>query len=45
MDKWKAQRVSTEEEVATAVKFCVMEAPLAMTGTILDVNGASYLRS
>ncbi len=38
-------RVSTAEEVALAVKFCVLAAPLAMTGSILDVNGASYLRS
>jgi NAD(P)-dependent dehydrogenase (short-subunit alcohol dehydrogenase family) len=38
-------RVSTADEVARAVKFCVLEAPVAMTGSILDVNGASYLRS
>jgi len=38
-------RVSTAAEVAAAVKFCVLDAPMAMTGSILDVNGASYLRS
>jgi len=38
-------RVSTAAEVAAAVAFCLLEAPEAMTGAILDVNGASYLRS
>ncbi|HRX52820.1 MAG TPA: SDR family oxidoreductase [Candidatus Krumholzibacteria bacterium] len=38
-------RVSTADEVAAAVRFCLLEAPEAMTGAILDVNGASYLRS
>lgn len=38
-------RVATPEEVAQAVTFCVLDAPASMTGAILDVNGASYLRS
>lgn len=38
-------RVSTADEVAGVVRFCLLEAPEAMTGAILDVNGASYLRS
>ncbi len=38
-------RLSTADEVAAAVRFCLLEAPEAMTGAILDVNGASYLRS
>lgn len=38
-------RVATPEEVAQVVTFCVLEAPPAMTGAILDVNGASYLRT
>jgi len=38
-------RVATPEEVAQAVTFCVLDAPPSMTGAILDVNGASYLRS
>jgi NAD(P)-dependent dehydrogenase (short-subunit alcohol dehydrogenase family) len=38
-------RVATPEEVAQVVTFCVLAAPPAMTGAILDVNGASYLRS
>ena len=38
-------RVATPEEVAQVVAFCALDAPAAMTGAILDVNGASYLRS
>jgi len=37
-------RVATPGEVAQVVSFCVLEAPASMTGAILDVNGASYLR-
>jgi 3-oxoacyl-[acyl-carrier protein] reductase len=37
-------RVATPEEVAQVVAFCVFEAPASLTGAILDVNGASYLR-
>jgi NAD(P)-dependent dehydrogenase (short-subunit alcohol dehydrogenase family) len=37
-------RVATPEEVATIVTFCVLEAPASLTGAVLDVNGASYLR-
>jgi 3-oxoacyl-[acyl-carrier protein] reductase len=25
--------------------FCALDAPAAMTGSIIDVNGASYLRT
>jgi NAD(P)-dependent dehydrogenase (short-subunit alcohol dehydrogenase family) len=38
-------RVATPEEVAQVVAYCVLDAPESMTGAILDVNGASYLRS
>jgi 3-oxoacyl-[acyl-carrier protein] reductase len=38
-------RVATPDEVAQVVTFCVLDAPPSMTGSILDVNGASYLRS
>jgi 3-oxoacyl-[acyl-carrier protein] reductase len=38
-------RVATPDEVAQVVAFCVLEAPASLTGAILDVNGASYLRS
>ncbi len=38
-------RVTQAAEVARAVVFCALDAPAAMTGAILDVNGASYLRT
>ena len=38
-------RVATPEEVAQVVGYCALDAPASMTGTILDVNGASYLRT
>jgi NAD(P)-dependent dehydrogenase (short-subunit alcohol dehydrogenase family) len=37
-------RVTTPAEVAQAAVFCALEAPPAMTGGIVDLNGASYLR-
>jgi NAD(P)-dependent dehydrogenase (short-subunit alcohol dehydrogenase family) len=37
-------RVATPEEVAEVVAFCALNAPASMTGAVLDVNGASYLR-
>ncbi len=38
-------RVATPEEVAQVVSYCALEAPVSMTGAIVDVNGASYLRT
>jgi 3-oxoacyl-[acyl-carrier protein] reductase len=38
-------RVATPEEVADVVAYCALDAPASLTGAILDVNGASYLRS
>lgn len=38
-------RVASPEEVAQAVTYCALDAPESMTGAILDLNGASYLRS
>jgi NAD(P)-dependent dehydrogenase (short-subunit alcohol dehydrogenase family) len=38
-------RVADPEEVARTVAFLASEAPDFMTGAIVDVNGASYLRS
>jgi NAD(P)-dependent dehydrogenase (short-subunit alcohol dehydrogenase family) len=38
-------RVATPEEVAYAVLFLASEGAQFMTGAILDVNGASYLRT
>jgi NAD(P)-dependent dehydrogenase (short-subunit alcohol dehydrogenase family) len=38
-------RVASPEEIAQAAAFCGLDAPAAMTGSIIDVNGASYLRT
>ena len=38
-------RAATPEEVAEVVTWCSLDAPASLTGAILDVNGASYLRS
>jgi len=38
-------RVNRADEVADAVAYCALEAPAAMTGGVIDVNGASYLRT
>ena len=38
-------RIAAPEEVARTVVFLASEAPDFMTGAIVDVNGASYLRS
>jgi NAD(P)-dependent dehydrogenase (short-subunit alcohol dehydrogenase family) len=38
-------RVARPEEVAYAVLFLASEEAAFMTGTIVDVNGASYLRT
>ncbi|MGN6453482.1 MAG: SDR family oxidoreductase, partial [Steroidobacteraceae bacterium] len=38
-------RVATAEEVAAVVSYCALDAPASMTGAVLDVNGASYLRT
>lgn len=37
-------RVAMPDEVATMARFCALEAPASMTGAVLDVNGASYVR-
>ncbi|MBB4153746.1 NAD(P)-dependent dehydrogenase (short-subunit alcohol dehydrogenase family) [Sphingomonas jinjuensis] len=37
-------RVASPEEVATTVRFLTLEAPPSMTGAVIDVNGASYVR-
>ncbi len=37
-------RVASPEEVAAIARFCALEAPPSMTGAVLDVNGASYVR-
>ena len=37
-------RVAMPDEVAAAAKFLALDAPPSMTGAVLDVNGASYVR-
>jgi NAD(P)-dependent dehydrogenase (short-subunit alcohol dehydrogenase family) len=37
-------KVADPEEVAAMVKFCALDAPPSMTGAVLDINGASYVR-
>jgi 3-oxoacyl-[acyl-carrier protein] reductase len=38
-------RVNRTDEVAQATVYCALDAPAAMTGCVIDVNGASYLRT
>ncbi len=38
-------RVAQPEEIARTLVFLGTEAPDFLTGCIIDVNGASYLRS
>jgi 3-oxoacyl-[acyl-carrier protein] reductase len=45
LDQHPLGRVSRPEEIAQASVFCALDAPAAMTGSIIDVNGASYLRT
>jgi len=37
-------RVSSTDEVAEAIRWLATEAPAASTGSVIDVNGASYVR-
>ena len=37
-------RVAEPDEVASIARYCALEAPASMTGAVLDVNGASYVR-
>ena len=38
-------RVNRSDEIANAAVYCALDAPAAMTGCVIDVNGASYLRT
>jgi 3-oxoacyl-[acyl-carrier protein] reductase len=38
-------RVNRAGEVAQTAVYCALDAPAAMTGCVIDVNGASYLRT
>jgi 3-oxoacyl-[acyl-carrier protein] reductase len=40
-----AGRLARADEIARVAVFCALDAPEAMTGAIVDVNGASYLRT
>ena len=37
-------RVALPDEVAELAAFCALTAPASMTGAVLDINGASYVR-
>ncbi|WP_267396071.1 MULTISPECIES: SDR family oxidoreductase [unclassified Sphingomonas] len=37
-------RVAAPEEIADVARFLALDAPPSMTGAVLDVNGASYVR-
>ena len=37
-------RVAMPEEVAETVRWMAVDAPASATGTVIDVNGASYVR-
>jgi NAD(P)-dependent dehydrogenase (short-subunit alcohol dehydrogenase family) len=37
-------RVAQPEEVASAVRYLALEAPASMTGAVIDINGASFVR-
>jgi NAD(P)-dependent dehydrogenase (short-subunit alcohol dehydrogenase family) len=37
-------RVAMPEEVAEAARFLALSAPPSMTGSVIDINGASYVR-
>ena len=37
-------KVADPEDVASVARYCALEAPASMTGAVIDVNGASYVR-
>ena len=37
-------RVNSAEEVANAIVYLALQAPPAVTGAVIDINGASYVR-
>jgi len=38
-------RVASVDELADLTAFCALDAPATMTGCVIDINGASYLRT
>jgi NAD(P)-dependent dehydrogenase (short-subunit alcohol dehydrogenase family) len=37
-------RVATTDEVAETIRWLALDAPASATGSVIDVNGASYVR-
>jgi len=37
-------KVADPAEIASVARYCALEAPASMTGAVIDVNGASYVR-
>jgi NAD(P)-dependent dehydrogenase (short-subunit alcohol dehydrogenase family) len=37
-------RVATTDEVAETIRWLAIDAPASATGSVIDVNGASYVR-
>ena len=37
-------RVTSTDEVAETIRWLAIDAPAASTGSVIDVNGASYVR-
>ncbi|WP_296678991.1 SDR family NAD(P)-dependent oxidoreductase [Novosphingobium sp.] len=37
-------RVAAPDEIGAIAEFCALDAPESMTGTVIDANGASYVR-
>ena len=37
-------RVAQPQEIASAIRYLALEAPPSMTGAVLDINGASFVR-
>jgi NAD(P)-dependent dehydrogenase (short-subunit alcohol dehydrogenase family) len=37
-------RVATTDEVAEVIRWLAIDAPASATGSVIDVNGASYVR-
>lgn len=37
-------RVAQPDEIASIVRYCALEAPASMTGSVIDANGASFVR-
>jgi NAD(P)-dependent dehydrogenase (short-subunit alcohol dehydrogenase family) len=37
-------RVATTDEVAETIRWLAVDAPASATGSVIDINGASYVR-